>query len=223
MHNNNEREIANIVSNAMSFFNNPLSEQGLKTWVRYLSRYDSDQVSKAFDAHLLNPDSGMFKPTPAHIEALLQGTSSDRSSRAWSAVNEAIQHPGVYCSVVFDDPIIHLVIEDLGGWAKFGTVTFEDMKYIENHFKTAYKGYVSRPDKPVPPKRLAGISEIDTQEGKKVQQPIFIGDVEKCKRIYLGGRSEPRLAITDSKNVVLEIAEKLGVDLKENNLVEFRR
>lgn len=214
-----EQQIAEIVVNAMSFFDKPLSKSRLDTWVRYLSRYDVEQVSKAFDAHMLNPDSGMYEPKPAHIEALLRGTSSDRSSRAWSAVCEAIQYPGVYQSVVFDDPIIHLVIEDQGGWAKFGSATYEDMKFIENHFKTAYKGYVSRPDKPKPQRKLAGISEINSEEGKRVQDPIFIGDVEQCRKIYLGGRSEPRLAVTSSKNLLLETAEKLGVNLAENNLI----
>lgn len=215
-----ERQIAEIVINVMTFYSKPLSPMALDTWVRYLSRYEVDQVSKAFDAHMLNPDSGMFEPRPAHIEALLRGTSSDKSSRAWAAVNQAISSPGVYYSVVFDDPIIHLVVEDMGGWARFGIGTYEDMKYIENHFKTAYKGYASRADKPQAPRKLIGISEMNTQKGRPVQAPMFIGDAQKCQRIYESGRSLPKLHITDSSkligtnNVIQETAAILGVNLE---------
>jgi hypothetical protein len=34
---------------------------------------------------------------------------------------------GAYQSVVFDDPLIHLVLEDLGGWIKICSTLIKDL------------------------------------------------------------------------------------------------
>ena len=45
-----------------------------------------------------------------------------------------MQRVGAYQSVAFDDPVIHAVIEDLGGWTKLCRSDLKELSYMEHRF-----------------------------------------------------------------------------------------
>lgn len=81
-----------------------------------LKNYEFSAVQDAIGRHLGNTDTGQFMPKIADIIRMLQGSSQDAAFSAWSKVDKAVRQVGPYDSVVFDDPLIHKVLHDMGGW-----------------------------------------------------------------------------------------------------------
>lgn len=148
-----------------------------------LSHYELSDVDKAIKKHVNHPDSGQFMPKPADLIRLLEGGTETRAKIAWSKVEKTLKSYGPYQTVVFDDPIIHLVLSDMGGWISLGSVTDEDWKFMGHDFEKRYRAYAINPTEHYPPK-LIGISEQQNcSEGHHVPDPILIGDPEKAEKV----------------------------------------
>ena len=122
MDNTHFDEFSEILDLVAEQYNKTLSA-GLKMLYRQgLCEYEFDAVKQALTRHLRNTDSGMFMPKIADIIKMTQGSSLDSALVAWSKVDKSVRFKGVYADVVFDDPLIHRVIDDMGGWiASWGT------------------------------------------------------------------------------------------------------
>lgn len=123
-----------------------------------LSHYEFSDIEKAVKKHINHPDAGQYMPKPADLIRLLEGGTETRAKLAWSKVEKALRHHGPYQTVVFDDPIIHQVIGDIGGWISFATLTDEDWKFKGYDFEKRYRAYAVNPSEQYPPK-LLGITE----------------------------------------------------------------
>lgn len=165
-----------------------ISSQLIDIYWQVLRKYDLIDVQNAFQSHVKNPDCGQFFPKPADIIRFIEGNGESKALMAWAKAERAMIQIGRYQSVVFDDPLIHSVIEDMGGWVKFCAMKNEQMPFVANEFQKRYMGYVIKnPERH--PKYLWGISECDnTKNGFLVEPPILIGDPEKAKEVLkLGG------------------------------------
>ena len=62
-------------------------------------------------------------PMPAEIREYSLGLKEDemmvRINRAKLLLNKGISKAGIYNDVVFEDPVIHLCIDSIGGWINF--------------------------------------------------------------------------------------------------------
>lgn len=111
-----------------------------------LSRWSLDEVVGAIEAHMSNPDTGRFAPTPADIVRLLIGGGSDDLAQlAWSRVERAIRVIGPWQSIWCDDPLILLTIRDMGGWVRLcATESERDLTFVAKDFVRRYSAYVAR-------------------------------------------------------------------------------
>ena len=64
---------------------------------------------------------------------------------AWDKVEEALQRAGSYQRVAFDDPIIHLIISDMGGWIYWCRQTRQEISKKWPSFKRRYQHYATLP------------------------------------------------------------------------------
>lgn len=159
-------------------------------WWNAMKQYDIETVQRAFSAHVQNPDNGQFMPKPADIIRLIGGTSTDKAQLAWTAVDKAVRHYGVYDDVVFDDPIIHAVITDMGGWVKFGNRTEKEWDFDRNEFIGRYRGYSTAQSVPHVPV-LVGIANAQNARcGYKPNPPRLLGDKQRAEQVYLTGKAE---------------------------------
>jgi hypothetical protein len=115
-------------------------------------------------------------PTP-HDILQASGTHKDvemLAIEAWAKFEEAHQRHAQTASIVFDDPLIHVVVDRLGGWGKLGLALADEWPFIAKDFQKIYKLYaVNPPDiTSVPPVLL----------GPYNQAPIYFGDYKKCKQ-----------------------------------------
>lgn len=164
----------------------------MKVWFEALSDLDIDEVAKAVMLYLKSPDFGTYKPKPADIIRMIEGTSIDKSFTAWSKVENAARRVGSYATVVFDDPIIQRVVQDMGGWVGICQKPESELPFVKNEFCSRYKGFSTRKEIPDHPKKLFGI--IDCSNGaqgyREESKPVLIGESKKAL-LVLEGKMKP--------------------------------
>jgi hypothetical protein len=190
--------LAAMVTDVLAYYGKPVSEFVLGVWWNACQPFTLEQVRKALTAHATDAERGQFAPKVADVVRILAGTHTDRAMLAWGKVMEAIGSVGGYQDVVFDDPAIHAVIEDLGGWAKVCRGDRDDLSYLQHRFCEAHKAYTGRGAFPYP-RRLAGDRSPDSEyqkHGIPLPAPALVGDEQKAKSVYEGGSSVGKTAIT---------------------------
>lgn len=179
------------LGNVLSFYKQEINEFVTGVWWESLKAYDLNAVQHAFNRHAVNPDSGQFTPKPADIVRMMGGTSGDAALSAWSKVERAVRSVGQYVSVIFDDPLIHRVIEDMGGWVKMACCPSEDdFIFVAKEFQNRYRGFAMRSERPDYPAGLIGLAQATNAEKGMAGPASFrmLGNVEKCQDVYYHGR-----------------------------------
>lgn len=179
-----------VLAGVHDFYGKDLSKFAGQVWLEAVKGYELQQVTKALSAHLADPERGQFMPKPADLVRQLQGTQTDRSLTAWGRVIDAAARVGAYTDVVFDDPVIHLCVVDVGGWVKLCRTSYEDMSYLQHRFCEAYKAYARRGVPTEYPGRLTGAgSGIDdyAKRGMTPPAPVLIGDKQAARLVLTGG------------------------------------
>jgi len=171
------------------YYKSEVSRAMLLVYWEGLRQYDYEAIEKAAWAHTQSPDeAGRWMPKISDLTKVLQGRTVDQASIAWAKVDRAIRTVGTWQDVAFDDPLIHRVIQDIGGWIKLGQQDEKEWPFIEKRFVTAYQGYRMKSDMPDYPDRLIGMANAHNGvEGQNKQPVRLIGDAEKAKAVLLAG------------------------------------
>lgn len=188
-----------LVGDVYAFYRQDYSAFAGRVWWQAMQPFDFAAVAEAFNKHAVNPDSGQFLPKPADIVKMLQGSTQDSGLSAWSKVDKAIRSVGTYQSVVFDDPIIHRVILEMGGWVAMGTKNEDEWPFVRNEFVNRYRGYKMRSQTPDYPPVLIGIAEAqNAKAGYQSQAPLLLGRPEQAAQVMKQGSNAPMLQVTNS-------------------------
>jgi hypothetical protein len=181
-----------LVGDVLSFYRQPFSEFAAGVWWESLKAYDFAAVSQAFSRHAVNPDAGQFPPKPADIVRMMGGTSGDAALSAWSKVERAVRSVGQYESVIFDDALIHRVVDDMGGWVKLCSCPTEtDFVFVAKEFQNRYRGFAMRSERPAYPAALTGLAHAENVLAGQARALEYrmIGDAAQCQQVYAGGAS----------------------------------
>lgn len=168
------------------------NEFALQVWWEAMKNFDLPVVREALSRHCLNPDNGQFLPRPADVVRMMGGTSKDSALIAWAKVDKAVRDAGAYSTVVFDDPLIHRAIDELGGWIWLCGQPTDEWHFVEKRFCDHYRAYKARGEVPAYPKKLLG--RYDAQNlplGYEEQKPVVIGDVSAARLVFRNGSDGP--------------------------------
>ena len=186
------------------YYGKELSENVVDLYWNGLREYDLASVKRALWAHARNPDSGQFMPKIADVARVMQGRTDDQAAIAWSKVNQAVRRVGTYQCVVFDDPVIHRVIADMGGWVLIGSKDDKEWPFVAREFETRYRGYRMRDETPEYPPVLIGMANAHNgQQGFRLNPPILVGDERKANAVRLGGTTAPILPMKSAGDLML--------------------
>lgn len=194
---NDKPALIAMVTDVLAYYRQPVSEFTLSVWWQACQPYTMEQIRKAMTAHATNPEGGQFAPKVADLVRILDGTHTDRAMLAWGKLHEAMSAVGAYQDVVFDDPAIHAVVEDLGGWPKLCRSDIKELGYIQKRFCDGHKAYTGRGQFPYP-RRLMGDRSPDdswTAKGLEPPKPALVGDRELARLVYEGGVQGGKTAI----------------------------
>jgi len=121
-------------------------------------------------------------PLPAEILEFIHGNLEDRAMLALEKVERAMRDVGGYRSVVFDDPVIHMVIESFdGGWPGLCAIPEREWKFARKDFLKLYQAMSKEKNRrPVP--KLVGIHEhINQLNGCEYKgRPVVVGDRKRA-------------------------------------------
>jgi len=172
-----KKEFAQFMGGMFAVYNKEVSPMLLRIWFEALRQYDLKAVKDALARHLLNPDNGQFLPKPADVVKLIGGTTVDSALEAWSAVDNAVRTVGTYRSVAFADPIIHKVIQDMGGWVALGNKKEDEWAFVAKEFQTRYRGIKTTGQPVDAPAQLTGIAAQQNSVAgiQYAEPPILIG------------------------------------------------
>lgn len=204
------REFALMLRDVYLFYgkDKEFSDTAVDIWWQAMKPFDFAAVRESFGRHAVNPDKGSFMPKPADIVRMMGGSTLDSAMVALSEFERALSEVGTYMTVVFEDPLIHVVVDEMGGWVQLGHVTSKDWEFRRNEFLNRYRSYKSRSETPPFRPRLIGICDGENAtKGYKVDDTYLrlIGDAATCKRVMaLGSDSAGRLSITTGPQLALK-------------------
>lgn len=164
-----------------------ISEVMIGIYWNALKPYPIEDVLRAFQGHTRDTDNGQFFPKPADLLRHIEGNKDGKALLAWSKCHKAICSYGRRNSVVFDDPIIHAIVADMGGWVEFAGMTEDEIPFRAKEFEKRYRAYL-----------LTGIQKCESvligmddaqniRAGfQKEPQPFLLGDRSKARQIRNG-------------------------------------
>ncbi len=181
-----------------------LPREAMEMYFSSLKDLTLEQVKAAISKHVNCPDRGQFFPKVADIRYALQGSVETQALMAWSKVLKVMEKHGAYESVVFDDPVIHLCLSDLGGWIQLCGMTYEEETWRQKDFVKLYQAYAARPPERYPGKLIGLFERHNAASGFEVHPARLVGDQEKARQVLAGGIERKELSSAEAKSFVDE-------------------
>ena len=113
-----------------------LSDMMKDLYWKVLEPFTDEQCEKAFKEIIY---SNKFFPKPADFKEILCGKIKNIATSKWIDVFNAVARVGNYYSVKFSDPVIHSVINAMGGWPKLCEMTNDEAKWKQKEFERLYE------------------------------------------------------------------------------------
>jgi len=144
---------------------------------KVLEPFDDEQCEAAFKELIY---SSKFFPKPADFIEVLRGKRENHATEAWLEVIGVIAGIGNYQSVKFADPVIHSVINAMGGWPQLCMMEISEQKWKQKEFERLYEVISAREGNH--PTYLPGTHEQENYKtGFEVEQEIRRIGFEKKK------------------------------------------
>lgn len=186
-----------LVGDVYAFWKQDFSAAVGRVWWNAMKHYDLAAIEDGFGRWSVNPDGGAFCPRPSEILKMMNGSTADAAFVAWSLVDKAVRMVGPYQSVVFDDPLTHCVIHEMGGWILLTQKDDEAWPFVRNEFVTRYRGYRARSEVPTYPATLVGLAQAqNSQLGHTAPPPLLLGDPNKAAMVMHCGAEKVLLNVT---------------------------
>ena len=160
------------------YYKETLSEGDINLWLRDLSPFSFDDILSAFGKWRQSSDR---MPKISNIVEIIRGSEEDLALAALIKVENAMSLYGSYATVVFDDPIIHAVIPELGGWVRTCRLSENEFTWWKKDFRERYQHHLRYGTLTnLPPKLLGIFDEKNLLFGEKPQKPKVVGNYEKA-------------------------------------------
>ncbi len=187
-----------------------LEPRVVRVYYDSLKQYELEDIAEALNKHMVDTERGQWTPKPADIARQIAGGVEANSQLAWSKVDRAVRTVGPYRSVCFDDPKIHRVIADMGGWISLCGTDEKEYPFKRQEFEKRYRGYAQREfDYPA---RLIGSAQASNERlGYHDQNDlVFIGEPGVARVVYETGQDKPAVAITHAGHLATNLLEAGG-------------
>lgn len=199
-------DFVSIIQVVAEQYGKKLSGSVLALYWQGLKDLDFAAVKEALGRHLRNTDTGQFMPKIADIRKMLEGSAQDSALQAWAKVDRAVRHVGTHVDVVFDDPLIHRVVYDMGGWIALGTKTEDEWPFVAREFENRYRGLKARNERPEYPPVLTGIASAhNSKEGFRLAPPTMIGNAEQAMLTMQHGSNAQMIGFKKMDDVPVQV------------------
>jgi hypothetical protein len=194
-----KRRFASLMTALADYYEKSLSKGVIALYWDGLRQYDYEAIEKAAWAHTQLPDeAGRWMPKVSDLNKMLAGRTSDQGQIAWSKVDWTVRTVGPYADVAFDDPLIHRVIQEMGGWVHLCGKDEKEWPFTAKEFITRYQSYKMTGETPEHAPYLTGIASSQNQSAGHVNklEVRLIGNAKKAREVIKGAET---LAIQGEK------------------------
>lgn len=196
------------------------SPEGISIWFKALVHYDLRAIDEAFSRYLRSPDSNGFV-IPSDIVKMLEGSTTDSAMVAWAHVDQAMRRFGPWHSVVFDDPLIHRVLQEMGGWIELSKADDDAWPFRAREFQTRYRGLKQRGESPAHPGVMLGhFAAGNAVEMRKTEPPLLLGNPALAAQVMQGGTDKPLLEMAIAgehlRQDVSQLSNKLALESRRD-------
>lgn len=132
-------DFAKLLTGVAELYGKKMSPMLMNIYWMALKRFDLVAIRQSINRHVNNVDIGQFMPKPADVIRYLEGDSETHALKAWSKVESAIRKIGGYNTVIFDDPLIAVVVRSMGGWPRLCGMLTKDMPFRAGEFMRRYQ------------------------------------------------------------------------------------
>jgi hypothetical protein len=183
----NKEKFKQYMTGLGELFDKIISKTLMDIYWKALESFTDEACERAFN-NLIS--TSKFFPKPADFLEVLTGSNGDRALNAWLIVEKTVKTIGPYTSVRFEDPVIHGVIDSLGGWSKFQDCTNGEWIWRQKEFITRYNAMCNRTNHP---EYLPGITEMDNGirgYHEFIEPPVTVRQLESGKIQMIEGPKE---------------------------------
>lgn len=167
-------------------YGDTLNEFIIERYWLTLKRFEFSAVKNALEALTThNPDRGHKMPEASDVVRYLEGGTQVKALQAWGYVLKVIRCVGSYQSIIFDDPILHRVIDDMGGWIRLCETTVRELNFLGQTFQKLYNAYALNPPEEYP-RKLTGRFD-DENPACTASPPLMLGNANKALLTYQEG------------------------------------
>ena len=177
-----KKEFASSLASMAEMYNRHLSKTSILLYYEALKQYEYKDVNKALN--ILVRESS-FMPVVADIVKIIENRQSPDilAEQAYDKLIRAKREIGAYTSIIFDDPIIHRIVEQHGGWPAVCAMSKEEEQFtaFKKNFIQEYKAFMQDKNYSFPLK-LAGIHEINNSAmafDSYIPKAVLFGDIKK--------------------------------------------
>jgi len=193
----------------------PLTDSLISIYWAVLKEYEIDELKKGFRRAV---EECKFFPKPSDLVELMNESVSDRALIAFNKLKNAIEDHGHTTSVAFDDPAIHSVVEEMGGWLDICSWLRDELPFKRQEFERWYKICIRRENHPA---YLPGSYEAenrawldDPTRGAIVQKNLairFIGNSRKALEQYQRTQAKILPQPTEVEQIIGGFLEKFKI------------
>lgn len=184
----NKTEFTKFMLLASELYDRKLSKSLTELYWLALEPYSDDECIMAFQTIL---KTSKFFPKVADLLEVLEGPQNSEATIAWIDVLDAVKKIGPWESVQFADPVIHSVLEVMGGWVAICDMASAEVKWKQKEFEQFYSLLRQRNQHR---EYLPGIHEITNGHNgfvEYIKPPVRIGGDRR--QISLSGGDVSRL------------------------------
>jgi hypothetical protein len=173
----NEIKFKEYMTMICELYDKTLSDMMKDLYWKMLEPFTDEQCEKTFKEIIL---TRTFFPKPVDFLEILQGKKENKATLKWLEVLESVKRIGNYQSIKFSDPVIHSVINAMGGWPQLCMMEIKEEKWKQKEFERLYEIIGERGGNH--PKYLPGTCEnentphmiamYEERTGKKFKQEI---------------------------------------------------
>jgi len=163
-----------------------------------------------------------FFPKPVEFREPFEPDISAEAAIAYRKMEDAFISAGVYRTVIFDDPVIHAVADNLGGWVHYCNLTEGEVKWYRKEFEKHYANFapmVAR-GQLTPPLSLGGLFALEDKSTDLAKSPVLIGDKQKALAWTDKAQKERALEDGNTKKLKETMPELLSVGSADRGVAE---
>jgi hypothetical protein len=184
-----------LITGLAQTFITDISLTDIENYWLFLRPYSLADFEKAVVNYCISPEGHRFMPKPGELIAALEGNALQQAQQAWTKVMNAIRRIGGDKTLVFDDALIHAIIDDMGGWVRLCELQIKDEPFKQREFEGRYVNYRRNPPTRYPRQLIGRMGAGNLARCNAGDDwPRIVGDEKKALAVYKAGQDTTTLS-----------------------------